>query len=400
MNPKEVHVLAVNCGISSARFALFDMARGERRLLKAFFEGIGLGRGRASLVGEGGRVIHDGPSSIPDHEAAARQMHVWLAENAPGVRVSVVGHRIVHGIPGAGEPVPLDKLVKADLARMIEADPGQKDRYFRVVQVLEDLLPDAASIACFDCAFHRTMPPVARMHPLPRELMEQGVVRYGIHGLSCEHVMQQLASLAGESSATGRVVIAHLGCSASMTAVRGGSSVENTAGFVPSGGLMMGTRAGDLGPGVILHLLMAKGLSAVAVGEIVTQQSGLLGVSKVSRDMRELLKVSETNPQAAEAVALYCYTARKHLGSLVAVLGGLETLVFTAGIGENAARVRRGICEGLEFLGLRLDAALNRENAPVVSAAGSAVTVRVIGADEEIVIARASLRAFKLAARG
>jgi acetate kinase len=235
------------------------------------------------------------------------------------------------------------------------------------------------------------MPRVARIYALPRRVAETGVVRYGFHGLSCEYVMDQLRT-ANRASADGRVVIAHLGNGASMTAVRGGVGVDTTMGFTPTGGLVMGTRTGDLDPGVLLHMLLSTGMAPAEVSELVNREAGLLGVSGKSADMRDLLRCEEHEPRAAEAISLFCYQAKKFLGALATVLGGLDTLVFTGGIGAHAAPVRWRICEGLEFLGIRLVLRRNAAHAPIISCDDNPVTVRVMRTNEDLMIARHTRR--------
>jgi acetate kinase len=246
-------------------------------------------------------------------------------------------------------------------------------------------------VACFDTAFHRTLPPVAQRYPLPRALHDAGVVRYGFHGLSYEYIMQALRAV-DPDAANGRVIVAHLGNGASMAAVRDGQSIDTTMGFTPTGGLVMGTRTGDLDPGVLLYLLQTRGMPAEQVNTLVNRQAGLLGVSGISADMRDLLEREAREPAAAAAVDLFCYQARKFLGALAAVLGGIETLVFTGGIGEHAAPIRARICASFEFLGLEIDAGRNQQHAPVISPDGASVTVRVIPTDEDRMIARHTYR--------
>jgi acetate kinase len=231
------------------------------------------------------------------------------------------------------------------------------------------------------------MPRIAQIYPLPRPLIDDGVVRYGFHGLSYESIMRQLSSVAPQE-AIGRVIIAHLGNGASMAAVRGGIGIDTTMGFTPAGGLMMGTRPGDLDPGVLLYLLAERSMTPAALDQLVNRQAGLLGVSGISADVRDLIEGQSADVHAAEAIALFCYQAKKYLGTLAAVLGGLNTFVFTGGIGEHAASVRMRICEGLEFLGIRLDTSRNEAHAPVISLQGSSVTVRVMQTDEDLMIAR------------
>ena len=383
-------VLTVNCGSASVKFALYEMGLAEHRRLYGRCDGIGLGKGRCLLQDEGGRVLFESSFGLPDPETAALRFLDWLNRHSFGSCIGGVGHRVVNGGMRFERPVAITPEIDEELGKMGESGPDNPAPEIRAMRVLRGLLPQLTHVACFDTAFHRGMPPVAQRHPLPRELSGQGIVRFGFHGLSCESILATLAAEVGEGASRGRIVIAHLGSSASMAAFHGGRSLDTTMGFSPNGGLMMGTRSGDLCPGVLLYLLQGKNLSAAEVGNIVNKQSGLLGVSGVSRDMQELLKVSPTNPDAAEAVALFCYTARKHLGSLAAVLGGLDTLVFSGGIGENAPAVRKGICEQMEFLGIRLDMARNRQNASVISSGDSPVTVRVVATNEELMIARAT----------
>jgi acetate kinase len=243
-------------------------------------------------------------------------------------------------------------------------------------------------VACFDTAFHRHMPHIAQIYALPRHFWHEGVLRYGFHGLSYEYIMQELMREAGPEVASGRVVIAHLGNGASMAAVLGGKSVDTTMGLTPTGGLVMSTRSGDLDPGVILYLLEEKRMRPSTLNDLLNQHAGLLGVSGTTSDMEDLLSQEAKNPHAAVAVDLFCYQAKKYLGALAAVLGGLDTLIFTGGIGENAAPVRWRICQDTEFLGIRLDASRNDANAPIISRSDSPASVRVMRTDEELMIAR------------
>jgi acetate kinase len=274
------------------------------------------------------------------------------------------------------------------LEEMVPLAPDHLPQELRAIQAVKQSFPDLRQVACFDTAFHRRMPRVAQVYALPRSLADEGIIRYGFHGLSYEYIMRELRDKAGARVANGRVIIAHLGNGASMAAVHHGKGVDTTMGFTPTAGLVMSTRSGDLDPGIILYLLRERGLDASMVNDLVNERSGLLGVSGVSADMEDLLKEEATNPQAAEAVALFCYQAKKFLGALSAVLGGLDTLIFTGGIGENAPPVRERICEGTEFIGIQLDPSRNRANASIISRDDSPTTVRVMKTDEELMIAR------------
>jgi acetate kinase len=251
--------------------------------------------------------------------------------------------------------------------------------------------PAVPQVACFDTAFHSRMPRVARLYALPSRLAEEGIIRYGFHGLSYEYVMEELRRLDREAAA-GCVVVTHLGNGASMAAVRGGVGVDTTMGFTPTGGLVMGTRSGDLDPGVPLFLLEERGMSPTEVSDLLNKQAGLLGVSGTSADMRDLLDREPDDGRAAEAVGLFCYQAKKFLGALAAALGRLDALVFTGGIGENAAPVRERVCEGLEFLGIRIDPERNAAHAPVISSDDASVTVRIVPTDEDLMVAQYTRR--------
>src|SRR5262249_43323752 len=273
----------------------------------------------------------------------------------------------------------------------VALDTEHLPQAIRAIESLQQIYPAVPQIACFDTAFHRRMPSVAQTFALPRRFKDAGIVRYGFHGLSYEYIMHELRAL-DAGAADGRVIIAHLGNGASMAAVHHGVGVETTMGLTPAGGLVMSSRSGDLDPGVLLFLLESCGLEPSALSQLLNKESGLLGVSGTSADMEDLLERETDDPRAAEAVALFCYQARKFLGALAAALGGLDTLVFTAGIGEHAAPIRARICEGLEFLGLHLDAARNAAHAPIISSDTSRVAARVIPTDEDLMIARHTRR--------
>lgn len=379
-----MRVLTINCGSSTLKYELFDVADGERSLARGIVDRIG-GRGSVELTEESGeRTIQ--LAEVADHGEAALWAIRTLGSSGLLKDIEAVGHRVVHGGARFSGPVLLDGEALAEIGALQEIAPLHNGPALAAVRAVREALgPEMPQAAAFDTAFHRTMPRVARLFALPRRLAEEGILRYGFHGLSYEYVMGELRSLDSEA-AVGRVVVAHLGNGASMAAVRGGVAVDTTMGFTPAGGLVMGTRPGDLDPGVLLHLL--RSMDPEALGELVNRESGLLGVSGTSADMRDLLEREGDDPHAVEAVALFCYQAKKSLGALAAALGGLDTLVFTGGIGEHAAAVRWRICEGLEFLGVALDSERNAENAPVVSRDGGPVAVRVIPTDEDLMIAR------------
>lgn len=305
--------------------------------------------------------------------------------------VDAVGHRVVHGMHHH-EPEAVTQALLDELHRIRPYDPEHLPREIELIEAFRRRLPKLPQVACFDTAFHGDMPRVAKLLPIPRRFDAKGVQRYGFHGLSYAYLMDALASVAGPSAAQGRVILAHLGNGASLAAVRGGKSVDTSMGFTPTAGLPMSTRSGDLDPGLAPYLARAEQIDAKAFYTMVNRESGLLGVSEISSDMRDLLAQEATDVRAAEAVSLFCYQVKKWVGAFAAALGGLDTLVFSAGIGENCPTIRARICEGLEFLGIGLDEARNAGNAPVISREGGPATVRVMRTDEEWMIARSVFR--------
>jgi acetate kinase len=301
-----------------------------------------------------------------------------------------VGHRIVHGGPWYDAPAMVTDAMLHDLRRIAPFDPEHLPGELALIDAFRRLDPELPQVACFDTAFHHGLPRVAQIVPIPRRFEASGVRRYGFHGLSYTYLMEELARTAGQEAARGRVVLAHLGSGASLAAVRDGRCVETTMGFTPTSGLVMSTRTGDLDPGLVNFLARTEGMTADKFHHMVNNESGLLGVSETSPDLRDLLAREGGDVRAAEAIALFCYRVRTGIGALAAALGGLDTLVFSGGIGENSAEIRRRALAGLEFLGIILDGPRNQENGPVISADGSAVTVHVIRTDEEAVIARAT----------
>jgi acetate kinase len=393
-------ILTVNTGSSSLKVTLYRVeGASEVPELSVVAERIGARGGRLRLtnaVGEarGGTLPETfgwAPTELPDHSAALGVVLERIRRIGDDRPPAAVGHRIVHGGSLYREPVEIVPEVVAELRGLSPIDPTHMPQAIAAIEAIRSAYPTVPQVACFDTAFHAAMPRVARLFALPRALSEEGILRYGFHGLSYEYVTSELRKM-DQKAAEGRIIIAHLGTGASMVAVRGGEGVDTTMGFTPTGGLMMGTRSGDLDPGVLLHLLRAKRLDVGALDALVNGESGLLGVSETTSDMRELLGCEGSDPRAAEAIAIFCYVAKKYLGSLAAALGGLDTLVFTGGIGERAAPVRERICDGLAFLGIALDPERNADHGPVVSSDGSPVTVRVLPTDENAMIARHTAR--------
>jgi acetate kinase len=385
-----VRILTINCGSSTLKFELFEAAKGERSIARGLVDRIG-GRGSLELIsGSGERTVVR--SIAANHGEAALQAIRLLDSSDLLGELEAVGHRVVHGGARFSGPALLDTGAEDAIEELAEFAPLHNGPALAAIRAVREALGrEMPQVATFDTAFHSRMPRIARLFPLPRQLVDEGVLRYGFHGLSYEYVMSRLRALDPEAAA-GRVVIAHLGNGASMVAVRGGVGVDTTMGFTPTGGLVMGTRSGDLDPGVLLYMLEERGLIPREIGDLINRRAGLLGVSETSADMRDLLNRETSDPRAAEAISLFCYGAKKFLGALTAALGGLDTLVFTGGIGEHAAPVRWRICEGLEFLGIRLEPDRNAEHASIVSRDGTPVNVRVIPTDENLMVARHTCR--------
>jgi len=383
--PDPPAILVVNAGSSSVKFALFGVAEhglGER-ILEGEVAGIGAS---ATLEIEGARrerrpVALDSPQG--PQSAALDVVLEALHDVAQDYTVAAVGHRVVHGGTHFAEPVVVTPAVMSVLEGLSALAPLHQPHNLAALRRLQSRLPDALQVACFDTAFHRTCSPLAQRFALPRALHDAGIRRYGFHGLSYEYIARQLPALLPPDAR--RVIVAHLGAGASLAALMDGKSIATTMGFTALDGLMMGTRCGNLDPGVVLHLLTAQGMSVEDVTRLLYRESGLLGVSGLSADMRELLS-SETSA-AQEAVSLFCYRAVREIGSLTAALGGLDAVVFTAGIGERAAPIRQRIIEGLGWLGATLNPEANAKNATRISTPDSALSAWVIPTDEEAMIA-------------
>ena len=391
MKAAPASVLAINGGSSSIKFALYAAAEAPARLLSGRIERIGL-PDTVFTVGEGDNKPEARPIEAWDHGAAGTVLMNRLERHSGFASVGAVGHRVVHGGQNYREPERVTAELLQELRRLSPYDPEHLPSEIQLMEVFRQRYPDLPQVACFDTAFHRDMPRVARILAIPRRFEAKGVQRYGFHGLSYGYLMEELARVAGTEAAQARVILAHLGNGARLTAGRGGRSIDTSMGFTPTAGLPMSTRSGDLDPGLVWYLARSERMTAEQFHQMVNQESGLLGVSEISPDMRDLLAREGDDVRAAEAVALFCYQAKKWIGSFAAALGGLDTLVFAGGIGENAPVVRQRVCDGLAFLGIRLDETRNRANAPVISADASPAAVRVIRTDEEAMIARAVSR--------
>ena len=376
----------LNAGSSSIKFAIYDAEADLATIFRGQVEAIGVGP-RMKVADAGGNVVmqRSWQAEELEHEAATLQILQTGIELLRGRRVTAIGHRVVHGGTRFSGPAVVDAGVIEALTELIPLAPLHQPHNVAPIRVIAKEAPHIAQVACFDTAFHRTQPPLAQLFAIPRELSEAGVRRYGFHGLSYEYVSSRLRTVAPEV-ASGRVVIGHLGNGASLCAVRDGRSVASTMGFTAVDGLMMGTRCGTIDPGVLLYLMDERGMDARAIEDFIYKRSGLLGVSGISADMRTL-RASDA-PAAREAIALFVYRIAREIGSMAEALGGLDAIIFTAGIGEHDAATRAEVMAGCAWLGVALDADRNRAGEGRISADGSRVAVWVVPTDEEAMIAR------------
>ncbi|MGD0464694.1 MAG: acetate/propionate family kinase [Tepidisphaeraceae bacterium] len=381
-------ILTVNGGSSSIKFAVFSSASPPKRLFSGQVQRIGTPAARLTATRDNVSEPETRPVVAATFHAGVQTILDYLRQRLGTSAIGAIGHRIVHGGVHLLDNQLVTAELIAELRRNQPLDLAHLPREIALVEGFRQAFPAIPQIACFDTAFHRNLPLVAQLLPIPRRYHDAGVRRFGFHGLSYTYLMSQLTTLAGPEVANGRIILAHLGSGASMAAVRGGKPIDTTMAFTPTSGLVMGTRPGDLDPGLLVYLMTEQKLSTEAMDKFISRQCGLLGVSETSSDMRDLLAARAADPRAAEAVELFCYQAKKHLCALTATLGGLDTIVFAGGIGEHAPEVRAGICEGLDFLGLKLDATRNARGCDVISADESRITIRIIPTDEEIVIVR------------
>lgn len=388
MEQEIAHVLAINVGSSSIRFAAYAMDGEPARQL----------HGKIDRVGSPGTTLtFDDPVRQQresrdvgqlDHHAAMSFLIDWLESQIGFASFSAVGHRVVSGGASYSDPRPVTDPLLEELRRITPYAPEHLPFEIGLIERIRERAPTLLQVVCFDSAFHRGMPRVARILPVPRRLQAKGVERYGFHGLSYAFLMEELARAAGNRGASGRVILAHLGSGSSLAAVRGGRSIDTSMGLTPAAGVPMSTRSGDLDPGLVGFLARTEQMTADQFHRMVNHESGLLGVSETSSDIRDLLDSEAHDVRAAEAVALFCYQIKKWIGAYAAALGGLDTLVFAGGIGENAPVIRARICEGLGFLGIDIDPTRNERDEPLISAVGGSVAVRMIRTDEELMIAK------------
>ncbi len=381
-------VLTINGGSSSIRFAVYGNGKRLRLKLAGKVDRIGQRGTTLSVTTPSGESSQRLSGKSPD--TAIEGLLDWLDAWPDFASIKAVGHRVVHGLQRT-EPVRVTARLLEELRRNTPFAPNHLPREIKLIEAFHQRHPKLMQIACFDTAFQRSMPRVARLLPIPRSYQAKGVERYGFHGLSYAYLLEELRRI-DPRAARGRVIFAHLGNGASLAAVRGGRSIDTSMGFTPASGLVMGTRSGELDPGLLSFLSRREKMTPAGFDQMVNYESGLLGVSETSADIRDLIQREAKDVRAAEALALFCYQTKKWIGAYAAALGGVDTLVFAGGIGENSPLIRERICAGLDFLGIKLHRSRNAKNAALVSTDTARVAVRVIRTDEELMIARSVVR--------
>lgn len=384
--PKNSLILTINGGSSTIKFAVFQVSQSPMRLLSGKIERIGLPESLLTIRDiESGKVeqqrIH-----APDHASCVGPLIDLLDKKMN--RVIAIGHRVVHGGRRYNQPEIITNDIMAEIRRLCPYMPEHLPSEICLIEEFKKYFPTLVQIACFDTTFHRDMPRVAKLLALPRVYFDAGIERYGFHGLSYSFLMDELAKVEKDKAARRRVILAHLGNGASLAAVRDGKSIDTTMSFTPTAGLPMSTRCGDIDPGIVSYLVHNEGMTIEQFHKMVNETSGLLGISEISSDMRDLLASKKTNPRAKETIDFFCYQTQKYIGGFIIALGGIDTLVFSGGIGENSPEIRSSICKGFKFLELKIDERKNRAGKPLISKEDSKVKVRIIHTDEELQIAR------------
>ena len=381
------NVLTINGGSSSIKFAVYQIVEPLKQRLSGKIERIGLSGTTLTYTDAHNDQKNSFVIDASDYDAAIKALIAFLEPHLGNAHPVAIGHRVVHGMRHS-QPEIVTQALLDELHQISAYDPEHLPLEIKLIEIFQQHFPKLPQIACFDTAFHHTLPRIAKILPIPHRFDALGIQRYGFHGLSYQYLMLELERLAGPEVAHGRVILAHLGNGVSLAAVHKGQSIDTSMGFTPAGGLVMGTRTGDLDPGVAWYLMQTEKLTPAQFNQLINHESGLLGVSGISSDMHDLTAQAATDKRAAEAVELFCYQVKKWIGSYAAVLNGLDTLVFAGGIGENAADIRALICTGLAFLGIEINSRRNANNADVISTERGQVTVRVIHTDEELMIAK------------
>ncbi len=380
-------ILTINSGSSSIKFALYEVSPELPRLFHGEIQGIGTQNAKLIFSEENVSKANEEVIQANNYEAAAEVLMTFINNKAEFDLVKAIGHRVVHGMDYTEPEIITPHLVE-ELKKISGYDPEHMPGEIRLIELFRNRYKDIKQVACFDTSFHADMPDVAKWLAIPRKYRDKGVKRYGFHGLSYSYLIEEIERIAGKKAAQGRVILAHLGNGASLAAVNKGKCIDTSMGFTPSSGLPMSTRCGDLDPGVAWYLMEIEKFNAKQFNDLINHQSGLLGISETSSDMRELLKIQHEDNRASDAVALFCYQTKKWIGSFSAVLDGIDTVVFSGGIGQHSPEVRSKIVDGLAFLGIELDELKNLNNEPIISSTKSSVTVHVIRTNEEVMIAK------------
>lgn len=384
---KEECILTINGGSSSIKFSLYKIKEPLEQLFDGEIENIGTKKAKLHFNNTVDQQKNSINFEAADHDQAANHLIDWLEKQKHFDSVKAIGHRIVHGMKHTKPEIISDDLL-CELKKISAFDPEHLPEEIKLIEVFGKRYPSLKQVACFDTSFHTSMPVVAKLLSIPRRFYEKGIQRYGFHGLSYAYLLEELKRIAGEETAKGKIILAHLGSGASLAAVKDGKSIDTSMGFTPTSGLPMSTRTGDLDPGVAWYLMQFEKLNPEQYKHLINHESGLLGISEISADMRELMKIVDTDERAAEAIELFCYQTKKWIGSFTAALGGLDVLVFSGGIGEHSPEVRSKICDGLEFLGIGVDEIKNRNNESIISTETEKVSVHVIKTNEELMIAK------------
>jgi len=387
IKPENMNVLTINSGSSSIKFALYGIDGPLKRILYGKLDRIGIKGTYLEFNNLKKKQKGNLRIELTDFKSLANFLIDWLEKQVDFSLITGIGHRVVHGMQHSEPELITPDLLK-ELSHITSYDLDHLPAEIELVKAFRQHHSNIPQIACFDTAFHQTMPRRAKLLPIPRRFDAKGIQRYDFHGLSYSYLMEELTRIAGYDATQGRIILAHLGSGASMAAVYNGKSIDTSMGFTPAGGLIMGTRPGDLDPGVAWYIMKSEKVSPKQFNTLINHECGLLGVSETSSDMQDLLESQKNDIRAAETVELFCYQAKKWIGAFSAALGGLDTLIFSGGMGENAPEIRSRICEGLEFLGINIDEKQNKTNAPVISTNKGRITVRVIHTDEEWMIAK------------
>lgn len=384
---KEECILTINGGSSSIKFSLYKIKEPLEQLFNGEIENIGTQNAKLNFTNSGTQQKNSVSIKSTDRDEVANNLIDWLEKQEGFDSIKAIGHRIVHGMKHTEPEIISDDLLN-ELKKISAFDPEHLPEEIKLIEVFSKRYPSLKQVACFDTSFHTSMPTVAKLLSIPRRFFEKGIQRYGFHGLSYAYLLEELKRVAGDETAKGKIILAHLGNGASVAAVKDGKSIDTSMGFTPTSGLPMGTRTGDLDPGVAWYLMQFEKLNPEQFSHLINHESGLLGISETNADMRELMKIEDTDNRAKEAIELFCYQTKKWIGSFAAALGGLDVLVFSGGIGEHSPEVRSKICDRLEFLGIELDEIKNMNNEPLISTEISKVKVRVIKTNEELMIAK------------